>query len=62
MDPTERKITREKLGPLEDRRCNYEYIYRRMCFTLMAPVRQISANVGGGKSTDTFGYKMRQFF
>ncbi len=32
---------------VEDRRCKYIHIYRSMCFTIMAPVRQlISVNVG----------------
>jgi hypothetical protein len=30
-----------RLPIVEDRLCTYKYIYRNMCFTVIAPVRQL---------------------
>jgi hypothetical protein len=47
---------------LRIRRCKCKYIYRSICYTIMAPVRQLICECRWRKSTYTFGTKMRQFF
>jgi hypothetical protein len=39
-----------------------KYIYRNMCFTIMAPESQLICQSRWRKSTNPFGPKMRQLF
>jgi hypothetical protein len=47
---------------VEDRLCIYTYIYRNVCFTFMAPVRQLICQCRWRKSTNPFESKIRQLF
>jgi hypothetical protein len=46
----------------EDRLCIYKYIYRNMCFTIMAQLRQLICQCRWRKFTNTLGPKKRYLF